>query len=217
MELETAPGVGNDYQTTWDDINRWVDFYGQIIDHSVAVQAAKEAYALYKFARAERIVNTRNIVHLAASDPSFRMLRVVWNCAQPLSRDGRVIDEVLGFTGVDISTVLTAARALTEAANQQATEQLTIFKTDGTLEMHRDAEDAAELHNYEFIPDETLVRDILHLRGRRRLSLAASYEAWPVERSFRPGEAYGIHPEMVYHGLEYSQDSLGLYVQGYVH
>lgn len=141
------------------------------------------------------------------------LVHVRWETTE--NEDHLLAEDIRKATGIECGAVFSAARMLLKATGHMQDadgRELTIFQTtsEHSNGLHRDGE-----HRPDFIPREDLVRYMLHLRGYRQLTFADSGTVGEnvATLALAPGDAYGFMPDATYHGAEYDDLSLAIYVQ----
>lgn len=194
-----------------------VHYWPGVVGGELAIEAADQAANLLSDAMYRQYQPDRAKLPFLRVDAEdvlgHCLVHIEWQTTE--IEDRLLAEEIKNVTGIRCEAVFSAARMLLKATGHMQggdERELTIFQTTPLFSnrLHRDGD-----HRSDFIPSDDLVRYMLHLRGARQLTFASSVAPYEsvVSLALAPGDAYGFMPKATYHGAEYDDLSLAIYVQ----
>jgi hypothetical protein len=201
-------------QRNYQDLG--VYYWPSILQDAILKQAANQAENSINdsIIRSSNYSELRSSPYISCSDKSddeFSIVDIEWPTTE--NEDHFLAEDIKEVNGIDCKSIFIAARMLLRSTGimpETSSKVLSLFRTksSASLPLHRDQENQPD-----FDPDEDFVRYILHLRGKRELSFSDNEQDVPAKLNLRPGDAYEIKPHFIYHGAEYDDFSLAMYIQ----
>lgn len=178
-----------------------VQFHGEVVDRGKASKLELTA---------DRVASSIHAVHMYTrdeykADEDDRLTHLTWKVEA--EKDPAVIKRVHEVTGHKCAALFEMGRVLAGLCEITKPDRLTIFQTSKStpLPLHKDSDQTGG-------PDPTFKRTIVHLSGAAR-ELFFKIEDTEIETCLKQGEAYTLHPDIIFHGAKYRGAATALYVQ----
>ncbi len=195
-----------------------VYYWPTVLEGSLIIQAANQVEYIINdsMSRSYEGSGLSSSPYLHCSEKSvdeFKIVDIEWPTNE--NDDQYLAEEIKAVNGIECKSIFIAARMLLKSTGfmpDTNSKVLSLFRTKriASIPLHRDQENQPD-----FDPDEEFIRYFLHLRGKRDLSFSGNKHRVTTKINLRPGDVYELKPHYVYHGAEYDDYSLAMYVQTY--